>query len=194
MLEHTLETLKQVPSIQEVFVITRDTAAIALARDHGVNTLQESSDANLIAGLTFATQVAKHAGAGAVLVVASDIPFLQAEDLEKMIRMAKNSTRPRSVIIGPDRHMDGTNAMLVTPPGAISYKFGEGSFKKHVAEAERVGALLEVYESRTLGLDVDYAEDLADSLALLAEGHYEHAADIRDLLGIQHLDQLGLVS
>jgi 2-phospho-L-lactate guanylyltransferase len=64
------------------------------------------------------------------------------------------------VIIAPS-HDGGTNALLLRPPHAIGFAFGEGSFARHCAMAAAAGLPCHVYESATLALDVDHPEDLA---------------------------------
>jgi 2-phospho-L-lactate guanylyltransferase (CobY/MobA/RfbA family) len=49
---------------------------------------------------------------------------------------------------------------LIKPPGLISYRYGEHSFKRHVEEAQAIGTGIHIYESPTLALDVDMPEDL----------------------------------
>jgi len=62
------------------------------------------------------------------------------------------------VVIVPDRHGSGTNALLLTPPYAIAPAFGTGSFARHAALAH---GRAEVCEVPSLGLDVDTPDDLA---------------------------------
>jgi 2-phospho-L-lactate guanylyltransferase len=64
------------------------------------------------------------------------------------------------VVIATDRREEGTNALLVRPPGLIPYRYGTGSFHRHVEEARNIGAVVEVYRSPTISLDVDVPEDL----------------------------------
>lgn len=157
MLTRTLRTLSTVRSVTGVMVVSRDTGALSLARQLGAQTLQESGAPELNASLTMATQVVSSWNACCVLLLASDIPLLQASDIENMIALAKH---PPTVVIGTDRREQGTNAMLVKPPGIFPYRFGVGSLNKHRAEAEAVGADVHIYKSPTLGLDVDIPADL----------------------------------
>jgi len=157
MLERTLRTLSMVESIKGTMVVSRDSAALSLARQLGAQTLQESGAPELNASLTMATQVVMRMNVSGVLLIASDIPLLQPEDIENMVAMAKH---PPVVVIGTDRRVEGTNAMLVKPPGLFPYEFGEGSLEKHRVAAEAAGADVYVYQSPTLGLDVDIPADL----------------------------------
>jgi 2-phospho-L-lactate guanylyltransferase len=64
------------------------------------------------------------------------------------------------VVIAPDRHGKGTNALLVAPASLIEYDFGGDSFERHCERARRAGARLEIVNLPSLGLDLDVPEDL----------------------------------
>jgi 2-phospho-L-lactate guanylyltransferase len=165
---HVLYVAQTTPSITETLVVSRDERALALARDHGARTLRESG-VGLNAAFTQATAEARR-HADAVLLLPADLPLLHVDDLATMIGLAESPldsgsiTDPlseRSLIIAADRKDDGTNAMLVCPPGLIAYSYGVGSFGRHVAAAEAVGARVAVYRSPRLMLDIDVPDDLA---------------------------------
>jgi 2-phospho-L-lactate guanylyltransferase len=157
ILEKTLATLKTVEQISGILVVSRDTAALSLARRFDVHTVQESGAPELNDALTRATNAVASWNARGVLIVASDIPLLRVEDIEAMLELAK---LPPVVVIAADRRQDGTNVLLVRPPGLIPYRYGEGSFQKHIDEAKAAGVDVHIYESPTVALDVDVPEDL----------------------------------
>jgi 2-phospho-L-lactate/phosphoenolpyruvate guanylyltransferase len=72
------------------------------------------------------------------------------------------------VIVVPDRHGSGTNALLLAPPGAVAPSFGAGSMARHAAHARAAGATVKVRALPSLGLDVDTADDLAALRTALA--------------------------
>ena len=157
LLAHTLDTLSEIPEIEHVLVISRDQAALALARDHGARTVQENGTPQLNLALARATIVAKNYATRGVLVVPADLPLITPEDVQVMLSRA---TDPPVVVLAPDRHRQGTNALLVCPVGLIDYDFGPGSFQRHCIRAERAGARLEIVDLPSLALDVDLPEDL----------------------------------
>lgn len=157
ILERTLRTLTGVPGIGGVIVVSRDTAALSLARRFNAQTLQESGNPELNASLTFATAAATGFNPSGVLLLASDIPLMQPADIEQMLALARYSP---AVVIAADRRHEGTNAMLVRPPGLFPYQFGEGSLQRHIDAAEAASATVHVYTSPTMGLDVDVPADL----------------------------------
>ncbi len=157
LLVNTLETLKAIPEIEHVLVVSRDPEALALARDYGARTVLEHGAPQLNIALARATIVAeKHVTRG-VLIVPADLPFLTAQDVCTMLEHAQD---PPVVVIAPDRHHQGTNALLICPTGLIQYDFGPGSFQRHCERTLQAGARLEICELASLALDVDLPEDL----------------------------------
>ena len=155
-LEHALAVLAQVPDVAQVLVVSRDPAALRLARDLQARTVTESGAPGLNAALRRATQVAAAARAGGVLILPADLPLLTPADVEQLI--APGEPGPL-VSIAPDRHGQGTNALFVRPPGFISYAFGADSFARHQARAERAGAIVRVHRLPGAALDVDVPDD-----------------------------------
>ena len=159
MLELTLTTLKQVSGITGILTISRDNKALTLARTFKVQTVQESGAPELNAALGRATQAVMAWNASRILILASDIPLMTVGDIEGILALAKQDTK--TVVIATDRREEGTNAMLVEPPGLIPYRYGEDSLRKHMEEAAKVGVEVKVFRSPTIALDVDVPEDLA---------------------------------
>jgi 2-phospho-L-lactate guanylyltransferase len=157
LLAHTLDTLKATPEIEQVLVVSRDPAALALARDHGARTVQENGAPQLNIALTRATIVAKNYSTSGVLIVPADLPLITPQDIRCMLEFIHD---PPVVVVAPDRHRLGTNALLVSPVGFIQYDFGPGSFERHCERAHQAGARLEICELPSLALDVDLPEDL----------------------------------
>jgi 2-phospho-L-lactate guanylyltransferase len=167
LLVNTLETLKEIPDIESVLVVSRDSAALALARDHGARTVQEKGAPELNVALERATIIARTYATLGVLILPADLPLISSEDIREMLTRVGE---PPVVVVAPDRHHDGTNALLVCPAGLIEYEFGPGSFQRHCDRAKRAGARLEICEFPALALDLDLPEDLAEVEAVLDMG------------------------
>jgi 2-phospho-L-lactate/phosphoenolpyruvate guanylyltransferase len=155
-LEHALTVLNQVPAVLRVLVISRDPAALALARQYRAHTVTESGAPGLNAALRRATHVAAAFGATGVLVLPADLPLLAPNDVCQLVEHAEPGPL---VCIAPDRHGLGTNALFVRPPGLIDYAFGDGSCARHLARAEHAGAAVCVRRLAGAALDVDVPED-----------------------------------
>lgn len=157
LLLHTITILRQIREIHQVLVISRDPQALALARRQGVRTVQETTGSQLNRALARATMVAMRNRSQGVLIVPADIPSLTPQDIEAFIA---KSIDPPVVVISPDRRLEGTNALLVSPPGLIQYDFGENSFARHCERARQAGARLEIVDLPNLAVDIDLPEDL----------------------------------
>jgi len=190
LLERTVELLVGLPAIQGVLVISRDPKALALVRERGAQTVQESGTPELNAALLRATSALPAWGAGAVLVVPADLPLLAAEDVAAVVALGR---RHQSVVLAPDRREEGTNLLFVRPPGLIPYAFGGPSFDEHQRLAREANAALQIYRSERVGLDLDIPDDLLtyyDQAALLNQPVVEHMRPEREFLNRQaHSDR-----
>ena len=157
LLERTLKTLTTLKEIEQVLVVSRDPHALTLARNLGARTVREDGQPHLNTALKRATVVAQVYSTGGVLVLPADLPLLTREDVMKLLDRA---VKPPVVVIAPDRHRTGTNALLMWPPGLIEYDFGDDSFNRHCERAREAGARLEIVDLPSLGLDLDLPEDL----------------------------------
>jgi len=157
LLAHTIDTLSKISEIEQVLVISRDQAALSMARDHGARTVQENGAPKLNTALTRATVVAKNYATRGVLIIPADLPLLTPEDIYTMI---DKGNYPPVVVVAPDHRREGTNALLISPAGLIEYEFGPESFDRHCELALSAGAKLEICELPSLALDMDLPEDL----------------------------------
>ncbi len=157
LLVHTLEVLNSVPLVEHTLVVSRDSKALALARDKGARTVMERGTPELNQALIRATIVAKGYGISGVLILPADLPLISQEDIERLLSLA---TDPPVVVVAPDRHGSGTNALLSSPPGLIEYDFGPDSLERHKERAKNAGARLEICHLPSFELDVDVPEDL----------------------------------
>jgi len=178
MLRHNLRVLSEIPGLDGVLVISRDTKALAEARAfENVQTLQESGTPELNHALRRATQMLISWGTTATLILPADIPLLNRNDVENILRFGGMDS---GIVIAPDRLEDGTNAIFTRPPDVIEFGFGRGSFVKHVQKAENAGANLHIYRSERLGLDVDSPDDL-EKYAELARRFGESMIDFENV-------------
>lgn len=154
-LEHVLQVATEWGNFAGIAVISRDAKLLAWLSARGVYAVEENGD-DLNAAVEQGRAAAIGAGANAVLMLPSDLPLLTLSDLENLYHLAVAGD---GVILAPS-HDGGTNALLLRPPHAIPYAFGEGSFARHIALATAVGLPHTIYNSETLALDIDRPEDL----------------------------------
>ena len=157
LLQRTLDTLSGLKELEQVLVVSRDPHALTIARQHGARTVREDGQPQLNTALTRATVIAKVYATRGVMILPADLPLISREDVLTLIERAGD---PPVVVIAPDRHGKGTNALLISPAGLIEYDFGENSFQRHCERAQEAGARLEIVDLPSLGLDLDLPEDL----------------------------------
>ncbi|MBE9523878.1 MAG: 2-phospho-L-lactate guanylyltransferase, partial [Chloroflexi bacterium] len=112
LLENTIKTLIDIPEIAHVLVVSRDHAALALARSLGARTVQENGAPQLNVALSRATVIAKTYATQSVLVLPADLPLITPEDVQVMLSRAFD---PPVVVVAPDHNQKGTNALLLSP-------------------------------------------------------------------------------
>lgn len=157
MLTNTIQVMRDLTRIDQVLVVSRDTEALSIARDLGARSVAEAGHPALNDAIQRATEAARGFNARGVLVVPADIPHLNIDDLSAVIDRAKY---PPVVVVAPDRHHDGTNALLVMPAGLIEYQYGPDSYNRHIEVAKAAGARVEIVEAPALSFDLDVPEDL----------------------------------
>lgn len=162
MVADVLRALADVDGLA-VLVVTADPHAAHAARAAGFEVVDEPVLAGHSAAAELGIARALELGAERVLLVPGDCPALTAADVEALLARHR---RP-GVVIVPDRHGSGTNALLLAPPRAIRPAFGEGSCRRHRALAASAGVACAIDAVAALALDVDDADDLA---ALREEG------------------------
>lgn len=158
LIKKTIKTLTEASEIENVLVFNRDPTALAIAREFGARTVKEDGNPDLNIALKRATAVAKTYGVCGVLIIPADLPLLTKEAVKILL---ENAAAPPTVVITPDRHRAGTNALLIRPAGLFEYQYGVDSFEKHCQAAQTAGANLKIRELSSLALDLDTPEDLA---------------------------------
>lgn len=158
MLDRVLRALTGCPALAEIAVVSPDPGVLRYAASRGLATLaQDGTGLNEACGL--ALSWAQSRGADALLVAHGDLPWLQPSDVSAMARAL---TGPRGIVLAPDRHGQGTNALLLAPPQAFGFAFGPASFRRHLEEARRLALDVAVHRSRGTEHDVDLPGDLLD--------------------------------
>ncbi|HZS37643.1 MAG TPA: 2-phospho-L-lactate guanylyltransferase [Polyangia bacterium] len=97
------------------------------------------------------------AGAGGALVLMSDLPRLEPDDVTELLRLLDD----HEIVVAPDARDEGSNALALRLPSRITTCFGhDDSFARHVARARAAGLTLAEYRHARTGFDVDLPRDL----------------------------------
>jgi 2-phospho-L-lactate guanylyltransferase len=150
---HVLKATLAVFAASRVLVVSRSPDVLKAAG--GVQTLAETGSGDLNVALSEAARAAQRFGAEAILSISSDLPFLQAADLQAMC----DAFAAGMAVIAPDRAGVGTNALLC-PVNAAAYAYGEGSFARHKALLESQNLRVTTVQRDGLACDIDTPADL----------------------------------
>jgi 2-phospho-L-lactate guanylyltransferase len=89
-----------------------------------------------------------------VVVAHADLPRARG-----LSRLARDSARPVVAIV-PCHRDDGTPVLSVPTDADFRFAYGPGSFRRHAAEAHRLGLGVRVVRDPDLAFDVDVPDDL----------------------------------
>jgi 2-phospho-L-lactate/phosphoenolpyruvate guanylyltransferase len=162
LLRHVLREARA--ASDDVVVITPARALAELVESTGARLVVQRG-MGLNEGLDQARSDALFDDITELAVLHGDLPNLQATDVGVLLDALPADGTP-GVAIAPDRAGTGTNALVLRPPGVIQFRFGTGSFAKHVAEVERAGVPLVAVNRAGLAFDLDTPADLARWLEL----------------------------
>jgi 2-phospho-L-lactate/phosphoenolpyruvate guanylyltransferase len=183
MFSDVLASLRRVPGVDAVAVVTSDRVAEAAALGERVEVLRDTEMAGQSAAALIGIRYGQAHGFDRVLLVPGDTPLLDPGEVAALLRRALDNGV--GAVIVPDRHGGGTNALLLTPPDAIEPSFGPGSCERHVAAARAAEVSFAVEHVPTLALDVDTGQDL-EVLAATLDGRLGHAPATRGALRQLH--------
>jgi 2-phospho-L-lactate guanylyltransferase len=160
MLNRVLSTLKNVPRIDEVAVLSDGAEVLSLGEALGVEKIKcpaEDMNADLELGRTWAME----RGSRWLLIVHGDLPALKPSEVEAMLdRAGDNCTVLAPSVDG------GTNGLLIGPPDSLPFAFGPESFQRHLDSAEARNFRTERIDSPGFRLDVDTLSDLSTLLEM----------------------------
>ncbi|MCS7252270.1 MAG: 2-phospho-L-lactate guanylyltransferase [Thermoflexus sp.] len=150
----TLRVIARVPEVHPL-VISANLRVLALARRMGMDAYFDGWE-DLNRALTAARRYAVRQGAEAIGVLPIDLPRLTPEAIRALLQAGFPD---QGLVLVPDRHARGTNALLIRPPEAISFHFGPGSLEAFRAQAEARGLPVRLLWHEALTFDLDTEAD-----------------------------------
>lgn len=161
MLADTIRAVRGVRYAEKIFIATNYEPVIRLAAENRWEILREQQQISESHSVDAASKLCEQRGVSGLLRLPLDLPLIQSRDIDELLTAECHAP---SLVIVPSRDGTGTNAMLRTPPALFPSHFGNGSFARHLAEAESAHARVIVRRNPRLEMDVD---DEADLRALL---------------------------
>jgi 2-phospho-L-lactate guanylyltransferase len=179
MLADTISAVKDIRCAEKIFVVTNYEPAMHLAEENRWEIVCEEQQISESHSVDAASKICEQRGVTGLLRLPLDLPLIQSSDIDELLAV---DCQPPGLLIVPSRDGTGTNAILRTPPTLFPSHFGNGSFAKHLAEAESARAQVVIRRNPRLEMDVD---DESDLRALLEHdltgtntGHWLHESGI----------------
>jgi 2-phospho-L-lactate guanylyltransferase len=143
-----------------VLVVTGSDEVAETARSWAAEVLLEPHEDGQNMAAERGIERARSRGAGAVLLLSSDLPLVTLDAVARLLREAAKHVSPVAVAV-PAIGRGGTNALYLRPPGAVGLHFGQDSLTKFQEDAEARGVKFVVFHSDAMALDLDEPSDLA---------------------------------
>jgi 2-phospho-L-lactate/phosphoenolpyruvate guanylyltransferase len=158
-LQRVLAAVAAVDGLGPILVVTPDPSVAAVAEAHGALILREARAAGLNAAVRRGLARAGAEGAARALVLPADVPLVTSRELNSLL--GPTLAGGARVTLVPAADGEGTNAMLLDPPGALAPAFGPGSYMRHLAQALARRLDVEVLHLPGLAADIDRPADLS---------------------------------
>ena len=142
-------------------LVTSDPFALELARQYDFEIIPDPANPGETGAIEMATHLCVERGSDSTLVIPADIPLIQATELDQVFAAAP----VEGSVLAPAADGRGTNAAFRRPADLFPLRFGNDSFKPHLAAARATGKPCIVLQLPSLALDVDNPEDLQQLLA-----------------------------
>lgn len=162
MLHDVLSALHDWKMRPGVGIVSSDPFAMRLAGEYGFEVIPDPDNPGETGAIEMATRVCVERGEESTLVIPADIPLIQPWELEEIM---KHAPANGSVLV-PAGDGRGTNAVLRRPANLFPLRFGNDSFKPHLAAAQATGKPCIVLELPGIAVDVDNPADLQQLLSL----------------------------
>jgi 2-phospho-L-lactate guanylyltransferase len=161
MLHDVVTAIAAWPRRPACALVTGDPFALELARQYDFEIIPDPANPGETGAIEMATRLCIERGVDSTLVIPADIPLIQASELDQIFAHAP----VEGTVLAPAADGRGTNAAFRRPANLFPLRFGNDSFKPHLASAQATGKPCIVLQLPSISVDVDNPEDLQQLLA-----------------------------
>jgi 2-phospho-L-lactate guanylyltransferase len=163
--DNALLALRAAGAGDHVLAVCGSPEAAELASRQGAEVLLESSPAGQNPAARLGLEHAAARGAGAVVLLSSDLPLVSSDNVAAMIEEGRRMGSP-AVLAAAATGRGGTNALYLCPPTVIDLHFGDASLEKFARDAAERKVRFQLFDSPSLALDIDEPSDLEELRAI----------------------------
>lgn len=137
-------------------LVTSDPFALELTQQYNFEVIADPANPGETGAIEMATQICVSRSIDNTIVIPADIPLIQASELAQILAHAPS----QGSVLVPAADGCGTNAAFRRPADLFPLRFGNDSFKPHLAAAQTTGKPCIVLQLPGIALDIDNSEDL----------------------------------
>jgi 2-phospho-L-lactate/phosphoenolpyruvate guanylyltransferase len=178
MFADVLSTLERAQMLQAIVVVSGEPKVRDIVAGRDVILIEDTTEKGQSHAARAGLARTAALGMDRAALVPSDCPLLEPAELEELFVRAAGGAE---VVIVPDRHDTGTNALVIDPSGPFEPQFGPGSRQRHTEQAERRGLPFAIERPLSLTIDVDTGDDLV-ALGIALERSHGRAPRTRGVL------------
>jgi 2-phospho-L-lactate guanylyltransferase len=156
MLFDVLDTLHTWINRPDISIVSSDPFALELALRFNFQIIPDNGNRSETDAIEMATRFCQSRGVNSTLVIPGDIPLINASELEQILEAAP----VEGSVLVPAADGRGTNAAWRRPAGLFPMRFGNDSFKPHLAAAHATQKPCVVLSLPGIALDIDNPSDL----------------------------------
>ena len=161
MLHDVVATLAAWPQRPDCALVTSDPFAVELARQYNLEIIPDPANPGETGAIEMATRLCAARSIESTLVIPADIPLICTSELDQIMAHAP----AEGSVLAPAADGRGTNAAFRRPANLFPLRFGNDSFKPHLAAAQATGKPCEVLQLPGIALDIDNPADLQELIA-----------------------------
>jgi 2-phospho-L-lactate guanylyltransferase len=165
MLHDVVSALASWSGRPDCALVTSDPFALELAEQYDFEVIPDRVNSGETGAIEMATQLCVARGIDNTLVIPADIPLIQSSEVEQIYVQAP----AEGSVLAPAGDGRGTNAAFRRPANLFPLRFGNDSFKPHLAAAQATGKPCVVLHLPSIAVDVDNSEDLRQLLKYSGE-------------------------
>ncbi len=172
MLLDVLETLDAWPNRPAIAIVTSDPFALGVAQRFALEVIPDYANRSETDAIEMATELCRARGVSSTLVIPADIPLVTVLEMEAILDAAP----PEGSVLVPAADGRGTNAVYRSPAALFPLRFGNDSFKPHLAAARATEKPCVLLSLPGIALDVDNPAELRQLASAPGETRSQHLA------------------
>lgn len=150
-----IDALLDCERIERIACLGAGEQTAEFANSRGCAFIDEIPGSDLSANLDLAARRLQDEGAETLLILPGDLPMLTSADIEMLLAGHNDD-----LTICRAQRDGGTNALVVSPPTGIRFRFGESSCARHAEAAKAAGLTHRIVNAPAFGHDIDTPDDL----------------------------------